>query len=358
MNTQVEIPSNYYAIAKWAFIFIIIGGIKATSNLILPLILALFISLMLLQPVHFLVRKKVPQSLAIVFVLILFSSILFLLGELLGNSINGFKYYLPEFKETLIQKFSYGANQLDFFGFKLSDSSILNAKPGKNMEFLLNGLDHLRQIIGKTFFILLLTLFLLFELDSFPIKFRAMLSRKGNMKAKLNINRITLNLKNYLFIKTITSFFTGLFIFIGLKILGVPFAILWGTLAFLLNYIPNIGSLIAAIPAVLLAGIELGGPTMLIAGILYFLVNFIIGSVIEPRIMGKGMGLSTAVILLSLIFWGWLFGPIGMFLSVPLTMVLKVFLQSSESSKYFAVLIGTEEEALQIIEQNKQANSE
>jgi predicted PurR-regulated permease PerM len=357
MTEQSKVPSNFYPIAKWAGIFIIIGGIKVTSNLILPIILALFISLMLLQPVHWFESKKIPRSIAIVIVLSLFASILIILGDLIGTSINNFKYYLPEFKETLIQKFSDGKNQIDLFGFKFSDDSILNAKPGKYMDLMLNGLDHIRQIIGKMFFILLLTLFLLFELDSFPIKFKAIFSRKGTMKAKININRITINLKSYLFIKTVTSFFTGLFIFIGLKLLGVEFAILWGTIAFLLNYIPNIGSLLAAIPAVVLTGIQLGGTSMLIAGILYLVVNFIIGSVIEPRIMGKGMGLSTAVILLSLMFWGWLFGPIGMFLSVPLTMVLKVFLQSSESSKYFAILIGTEKEALQIIEQNNKEKS-
>lgn len=353
MDQQAKVPSNFYPIIKWAGIFVIIGGIKATSSLVLPVILAIFISLMLLQPVHWLQSKKVPRSIAIVIVLSLFGSILIVLGDLLGTSINNFQYYLPQFKEAIIQKLSHGKNQIDIFGFKFSDDSILDAKPGKYMEFVLSGLDHIRQIIGKTFFILLLSLFLLFELDSFPFKFKAIFSRKGTMKARININRITVNLKNYLFIKTITSFFTGLFIFIGLKLVGVEYAILWGTLAFLLNYIPNIGSLLAAIPAVILTGIQMGGTSMLIVGLIYLAVNFIIGSVIEPRIMGKGMGLSTAVILLSLMFWGWLFGPIGMFLSVPLTMVLKVFLQSSDSSKYFAILIGTEKEALLIIEQHE-----
>ena len=102
-----------------------------------------------------------------------------------------------------------------------------------------------------------------------------------------------------------------------------------------------------------IVGWILGGTALFWTGMVYLAANFIVGSLIEPRIMGKGMGLSTAVILLSLMFWGWIFGPIGMFLSVPLTMVLKVFLESNDSSRYFAILIGTEEEAKAIIDRER-----
>lgn len=180
-----------------------------------------------------------------------------------------------------------------------------------------------------------------------------MLSRTGKAKAKINLNRITVNLRNYLGIKSLTSFATGAFIYIFLLLFGVKYAILWAVIAFLLNYIPNIGSLIAAIPAVIFSGIQLGSDYFLWVGLMYLAVNFIIGSLIEPKLLGKGMGLSTAVIFISLVFWGWLLGPVGMFLSVPLTMVLKVMLQTNESSKYFAILIGTKQEAENIIEENK-----
>lgn len=353
MNNVTKVPSNYYSIMKWAGIIIIIGGVKATSNLILPLLLAVFISLMLLQPVHWLVSKKFPKIIATILVLIIFSGFIFAIGDLLGSSINNFSENLPFYKEKLTLYVDNNAETFDVFGIDISENNIFNAEPGKLMSILLSGLDQMKQIIGKVFFIMLLTLFLLFELDSFPYKFNAMLSRAENKKAKINLHKIVINLRNYLGIKTLTSLATGLLIYIGLLIIGVKFAILWAILAFLLNYIPNIGSLIAAIPAVLFASVQLGGSALLWTGIIYLGVNFIIGSLLEPRIMGKGMGLSTAVILLSLMFWGWLFGPIGMFLSVPLTMVLKVLLQSNDSSKYFAILIGTEEEAKQIIEHDK-----
>lgn len=353
MIDEVKIPSNFYAIVKWAGIIIIIGGIKLTSSLILPFLLALFTSLMLLQPVHWLISKKIPRIIATLLVLVIFSSFLFLIGELLGSSINNFSQNIPQYKETLFKYIDRNEATFDVFGLDISKNNIFNAEPGKIMSVVLNGLDHMKQIIGKVFFIMLLTLFLLFELDSFPTKFNAMFSRVENKKANMNLKKIIVNLRNYLGIKTLTSLATGLLIYLGLLIIGVKYAVLWGTLAFLLNYIPNIGSLIAAIPAVLFAGIQLGSGALIWTGVLYLGVNFLIGSILEPRIMGKGMGLSIAVILISLMFWGWLFGPIGMFLSVPLSMVLKVLLQSNESSKYFAILIGTEDEAKLIIERDK-----
>ena len=150
-----------------------------------------------------------------------------------------------------------------------------------------------------------------------------------------------------------SSFATGLLIYISLKIIGVEYAILWSLLAFLFNFIPNIGSMIAAIPALMFSWIQLGGTGFLWTGMTYLFVNMIIGSFIEPKILGKGMGLSTFVVFLSLVFWGWVLGPIGMFLPVPLTMVLKIMLTSNQSSNYFAILLGTKEEAIQKIRKDR-----
>ena len=355
MISDIKAPSNYYSIMKWAGIIIIIAGIKSISNIIIPLILAVFISLMLLQAVHWLEHKKISRNFAILIVVVIFSFFLFLIGDLLGVSLSRFNADLPQYKLKFLNYIADNTDLLRKFGINYSADHPINTEPGLLMKIILNGIDHLKQIISMVFLIMLLTIFFLLELDSFPLKFKAMFSQSGNEKSIINLNKIIINLRSYIGIKSITSFATGLFIYLGLLFLNVDYAILWGSIAFLLNYIPNIGSLIAAIPAVIFAGIELGGSTLLYTGILYFGVNFIIGSIIEPKVMGKGMGLSMAVILISLMFWGWLFGPIGMFLSVPLTMVLKVFLESNEDSKYFAILIGTEEEA-KVILKNEDEN--
>jgi len=355
MNDKIKVPTNFYHIMKWAGIIIIIGGIKLSTQILLPLLIALFISLMLLQPVHWLEKKRIPQPVAIIIILATFSFFIFLLGDVLGKSVSHFSENLPTYKEKFNNYVDRNADTFDVFGIDLSEENLFNSEPNRLMNFIFSGLDQLKQVVGKLFFILLLTLFLLFELDSFPVKFAAIFNRVGKIKAKRNVLKITQNLRSYLGIKTLTSLATGLIIYIFLLIIGVKYAVLWSVLAFLLNYIPNIGSLIAAIPAVIFAGVQLGGSALLWTALMYLGANFVVGSLIEPKIMGKGMGLSTAVILLSLMFWGWLFGPIGMFLSVPLTMVLKVFLETSDSSRYFAILIGTEEEAKEILAREQKA---
>jgi predicted PurR-regulated permease PerM len=124
---------------------------------------------------------------------------------------------------------------------------------------------------------------------------------------------------------------------------GLDFYLLWGVLAFLLNYIPNIGSIIAAVPAMSLAVLQLGFPSAGAIGLGFMLINTIMGNVVEPRYMGRGLGLSTLVVFLSLIFWGWLLGTVGMLLSVPLTMILKIALENSSEGHWFSVLLSAEQ---------------
>jgi len=150
-----------------------------------------------------------------------------------------------------------------------------------------------------------------------------------------------------------TRLLTGSLIWISLAIIGVDYAIIWALIAFLLNYIPNIGSIIAAIPAVLFTLVQLGLGGVIWTTIVFVLVNLIIGSVVEPKIMGKGMGLSTFVVFVSLIFWGFMLGTVGMFLSIPLTMTIKIILEKNPKTKLIAILLGTEDEAQIIIDKRE-----
>ncbi len=140
------------------------------------------------------------------------------------------------------------------------------------------------------------------------------------------------------------SLATGLLAGFMLWALDVDYFVLWGVVAFMLNYIPNIGSIIAAVPPVLLALITQGP---LVAGIIaggYLVINTVMGNIVEPKFMGKGLGLSTLVVFLSLIFWGWLMGTVGMLLSVPLTMIVKIALETSQEGRWLATLLGNGEE--------------
>jgi len=180
---------------------------------------------------------------------------------------------------------------------------------------------------------------MLLESKSFVYKFSLISSQPRETQVK--VAEIVSNVNRYLTLKTLTSLSTGILVALWLWIIGVDYPVLWGLLAFLLNFIPNIGSLIAAIPAVLLAIIQLNAAGVIWTMVGYLIINLIIGSLVEPRIMGRGLGISTLVIFLSLIFWGWVLGPIGMFLSTPLTMAAKIAFETNEETRWFAVLLSS-----------------
>ena len=185
--------------------------------------------------------------------------------------------------------------------------------------------------------VLMTVIFMLLEASGMPAKLRTVL---GPSRRFGGFDSFVRNLQHYMAIKTIVSLITGLLVTLVLVVIGVDFPLLWGLLAFLLNYVPNIGSIIAAVPAVLLAMVQLGPWQALFAGLGYLAINLIMGNILEPRFMGHGLGLSPLIVFLSLLFWGWLLGPVGMLLSVPLTITAKIALDSHEDTRWVAVLLG------------------
>lgn len=331
---------------RWASIIVIIGGMKLSSEILTPFLLALFISIVASQPVNWLHSKGIAKSVAIVIVMIMIIGFGVLMGGLIGGSIAQFTQNLPkldrDFQKSIIQLIS----SLNDMGINISSEKLIKAiDPSKIMVFTASTINGMGNMLGQTFIIVFIALFMLFEMDSFPAKFHIITDGSKNPR-KYNFALIIHNVRNYLGIKTLTSLATGFIIAFGLKLIGVQFAFFWGLIAFLMNYIPNIGSILAAIPVLLFALVEHGLPGMLWTAGIYLAVNTIVGNILEPKIMGEGLGLSTLVVLLSLIFWGWVFGPIGMFLSVPFTMALKIILETSSSSKWLSVLLDSESHAL------------
>jgi predicted PurR-regulated permease PerM len=223
------------------------------------------------------------------------------------------------------------------------------------MQLAASMFSGLGGMLTNAFLILLTVVFILLEASGFPTKLSAIFSNAEGMFADLD--RITNSVKYYLAIKTLTSLVTGVCIAIWLAVQGVDFPILWGLLAFLFNFVPSIGSIIAAIPAVLLAFIQLGIGSALFTVLGYGIVNVVIGSVIEPRVMGRGVGLSALVVFISLVFWGWVLGPIGMLLSVPLSIILKIVLENNEDTRWIAILLGSEKSAEAALPPHSKASS-
>jgi predicted PurR-regulated permease PerM len=186
----------------------------------------------------------------------------------------------------------------------------------------------------------MIVIFILFEAVELPKKLSLAFSDASQSLGRFESFIKSVN--RYLVIKTLVSILTGVLITCWMWVLGVDFPILWGVCAFLLNFVPNIGSIIAAVPAVLLAFVQLGGLSAGLTGMGFLVVNLIVGNVIEPRYMGKGLGLSTLVVFLSLLLWGWVFGPVGMLLSIPLTIIMKLAFEANPKMHWLAVMIDSE----------------
>jgi predicted PurR-regulated permease PerM len=338
-----------------AAVIIIIAGLMFAESIVTSFLLALFISIICAQPITWLQRKKVPQGLAVTLVFILIVGIFIGFGEIIANSFSSFSEDAPKYEKNLDEMRDSALEFLTKMGLSVSNVEIKGLlEPSKIMNLTATILGQLGSIMGNAFTIFFLALFLLLELDSIPIKTKAIM--KGSSGSLDYLGVIGASIRHYLSIKTLTSLLTGLLIWICLAIIGVDYAIIWALIAFLLNYIPNIGSIIAAIPAMLFSLIQLGfGGVIWTAGA-FIAVNMIIGNAVEPKMMGKGMGLSTFVVFLSLMFWGFILGTVGMFLSVPLTMAIKIMLEQNPKTKWVAIILGTTKEAEIINESDSKLN--
>jgi AI-2 transport protein TqsA len=329
---------------RFAAFVVIVAGIKASTVLVVPFLLAAFLAIICVPPLFWMQKKGIPSIISIFLLLFVVVAVQILLVSLVSNSIADFSQNLPFYQQRLKTLTVETLALSSRFGFELETDKIAELiNPSKILSLAANTLNGLGGVLTNTFFVFLTFIFILSEASGFSTKLRAIL---GDSKSDLGkYSQITSGVNRYLGIKTLTSLATGIIIATWLTIQGVDFPVMWGVFAFLLNYIPNIGSIIAAIPAILLALIQLGPVSAGIAGLGFFIVNTLIGSVVEPKVMGQGIGLSALVVFLSLAFWGWVLGPVGMLLSVPLTMAVKIALSNRESTEWLSILLGSNREA-------------
>lgn len=322
---------------------IVLAGVKAASNILVPFILSAFLAIVLSPAIHTLERFRLPKVLAISVVLLILVSLGMMLGALVGQSVSDFSRDLPKYQDALREDFVWLVELATKYNMPIDKEQLLQLfDPGKVVNFASNLVAGLGGVMANFLLILLTVVFMLFEAPYVNEKIHMAL-HDPDMKQK-QIDRFLDSVNSYLAIKTGVSLATGVVVSISLWILGVDYFLLWGVCAFLLNYIPNIGSIIAAIPPVLLALVVDGPAIAAMVGAVFIVVNTVMGNVIEPRFMGRGLGLSTLVVFLSLIFWGWLLGSVGMLLSVPLTMIVKIALESREESRWLAILLSSDDD--------------
>ena len=317
-----------------AALVVIVAGIKAAEQIMVPFLLAAFIATIAATPVYWLHRFRVPVGVAIALVMLALIVVLLGMGAVAAQSVDGFQEQLPFYRKRLGGLLEGLLAALAGFGIELSHDML---DPAKALGWAGDTLLGLGSVLSNGFLILLTVIFILAEASTFPRKLRTVLDDPE--RDLPYFERFAEKVNRYIAIKTTVSVATGAFVSLALAVIGVEHAILWGLLAFLLNYVPTIGSAIAAVPPVLLALIQLGAGHAVAVASVFVVVNIVMGNVVEPRFMGRSLGLSTLVVFLSLVFWGWMLGPVGTVLSVPLTMTAKIALEANPSTEWIAHLL-------------------
>ena len=318
---------------------IIVAGMKAAETLIVPFLLAAFITIITSPPFLWLQKKGIPKIAAMLIIILSFLIFIFLIGVLIGTSINDFSVNLPSYEAKLKSQTETIVGWLIQNEFLKPDFNLVKIiNPSSVLQFVGDALNQFSGLLADGFLILFTVIFMLLEISSLPLKIKKILADPD--QSIIRVNTVYQKINKYIGIQTLISLGTGVLVYIFLLIMGVDYPLLWAVLAFILNFVPTIGSIISLIPPVLLTIIQLGFIEAIIVLIGFIVINTLMGNIIGPKFMGKGLGLSTLVVFISLIFWGWILGPIGMLLSVPLTITIKIALDSSDETRWLSVMLG------------------
>lgn len=321
-----------------AALVIVIAGLKAAAVFFLPLLLSLFLTILSLPLFSWLQARKVPAGLSIALTMLVVAAILGIVGLVISLSVEDLTGKLPEYEAEARRTVRGGIDWLEARRIEVPDQISTQALDLRAVANLVGSTFRGVATALSAFLLVLLTMvFMLWEAVILPDKLRV-----AERWGPVNLERwrpIVRRVQRYLLLKTAVSLVTGTAAGVLVWAVGLDFALFWGFLAFLLNYIPNVGSMVAAIPPVTLAAVQLGlGPTMVVAAG-YLGINMVLGNLVEPALMGRGLRMSPLAIFLALVFWGWLWGPVGMILSVPLTVSLKIVFENTESLRWIAALL-------------------
>jgi AI-2 transport protein TqsA len=340
--------AHYLGLAASAVI--VVGGLKLGQPVLVPFALALFLAVMSMPLMFWLRKQGSPAFLAILGTVLVTAGLFVLMILLASRSAADFGAQYPRYEANLTSLFNrqvmtletwlVGAGFLtgelrDFLTLDLLDLGAIFGVLGGTAA---NLAGRVAGFLSTSFVVFLVLVFILAEATVFPFKARAVMGQQPGDGRR--ITKVVREVQEYLVIKTVTSLATGLLIGLLAWVMDLDFPVLLGLVGFVFNYIPTVGSIIAAFPAILLSMV-IHTSLMHALGVAggYLVINTIFGNIIEPQLMGRRLGLSTLVVILSLLFWAWVWGPIGAILSVPLTMILKIMCENTEDLKWVAILL-------------------
>ncbi|MEE2775598.1 MAG: AI-2E family transporter [Acidobacteriota bacterium] len=325
-----------YLLLSAASFVVLIAGLRAADTIAIPVLVALFAGILSLPLLFWLQAKGVPRTLAIVATMLAATGLLVAAGFLLGTAVTKVAAEVPVYQEGLREVVSQGVEWIRARGVAVETADFFN--PDAILDMATATMGRVAALAQDTILVALITVFLLFEAASFPDKLQAAFGERSEMVERLR--RVTDEVQRYLVLKTFMSALLGVGAYAWTWATGVDYPVFWGLLGFVMHYIPNIGAFLGAIPAVLLALVQYGVGRATVVAIGFVVMDTILGNLVEPPLMGRRFGLSPLVVFLSLVFWGWVWGPVGMLLSVPLTIILKIILEGTRDWRWLAVLLG------------------
>lgn len=338
MNTRAESGTGLQVLIGAAALVVIVFGLRAAASILVPFALAIFLAILSLPLLMGLQARGMPRPLAVLTTLLVNLGVLGTFVLVISSSVNEFRLALPRYTILFQERMDLVMARMREMGIPTLPQFQDGVLTPEALFDIMGGIFRgLASLLTAAFVVFIIMIFILAEASAFPAKLRLVLGGRADLG---RYRRVLSEVQQYVGIKTAVSVVTGLLVGLWVWVLGLDFPLFWGLLAFLLNYVPNIGSILAAIPAMMLGAIQLGLGPALMVGLGYLAINMVLGNFVEPMLMGRRLGLSTLVVILSLLFWGWTWGPVGMLLSLPLTMIVKIMLENSSDLRWVALLLG------------------
>jgi len=329
-------------IALLAVLVVLAVGVvlQATKAVVLPLVVAWLLSYLLSPVITFLERRRVPTVFSTALILFALLLLCYLGGIFLKARVDAFVQAYPRHYEERLSVML--ADLSARWKFSVDPLAGVNWG-GQIRSWLVTASGSVLSFITNLLMVMIFLVFLLLGKPYFGYKLRKALSPAMAERVEGVVLSIGGGISRYLYIQFVISFVTGFLVWFALTLVKVDFAITWGALAFFLNFIPTLGSIVASIPPILLAFIQYYPQVWpaVMAASLILVIQQVLGNIITPKVMGDNLNLSPVVVLLSLIFWGWLWGPVGAILSVPLASAIKIFCENVEPLKPISIMMGS-----------------
>ncbi len=321
--------------------------LRELQSVLLPFVIAVFLSLIFKPVVLVLTRRRVPMAVALVVVAVLIAGLLFGVSMIITASVESFIATLPRYQsrlDGLITSLAGTAVALiTQLGYRPEDLRITDAISASSITAAVGAsLGTILGLLSDLFMVLLFMIFILAGSGQLSRKIEGAFEDEHARSMASIIAAIDEKVRQYLVTKTLVSAGTGALCSLILWIVGVDFPLLWGFITFLFNYIPNFGSLLSVVFPVILALVQFDSPTpALVALVLLVVMQNLMGNILEPRLMAFSLNLSPVLVLVSLIFWGWLWGVVGMILAVPIMSMIKIVFEHIDALKPVAALMSS-----------------